>query len=68
MLRPPVKPIEYVIVADGRVTVAYRHRSDAVLSARELVKRRKEQGRTGTVLIHKREIGTGRWIDTPTHA
>ena len=59
----PAPSIEYVVVIDGMVTVAYRHRSDARLRALMV-----EKGRE--VLIYKREVGTGRWIDVrpPAHA
>jgi hypothetical protein len=54
----PAPSIEYVVVIDGMVNVAYRHRSDARLRALMV-----EKGRE--VRIHKREVGTGRWLDTP---
>lgn len=54
---------DYVIVADGMVLVSYAHRSDAVLSARLLVKQRTAQGRTGGVQINRRDAETLRWID-----
>lgn len=53
--RPPVPAVEYVVVINGMVTVAYRHRSDARLRCMIALP-------GSTALIYTREAGTGRWI------